>query len=69
MRRTQMQNEIGCFVPNPYSRWSVCWLSLCVAFLSHVLQLKVYDEDTEEARHRKEEIGALGADNPTAVYA
>lgn len=31
--------------------------------------LKVYEDDTEEARHRKEEIAALGADNPTAVYA
>jgi hypothetical protein len=29
----------------------------------------VYEDDTEEARHRKEEIAALGADNPTAVYA
>jgi hypothetical protein len=41
----------------------------CIFFAFRPLQLKVYDEDTEEARHRKEEIGALGADNPTAVYA
>jgi hypothetical protein len=34
-----------------------------------LLQIKVYDDNSEEARHRKEEIAALGADNPTAVYA
>jgi hypothetical protein len=28
----------------------------------------VYDGDSEEARHRKEEIAALGANDPTAVY-
>jgi hypothetical protein len=31
-------------------------------------QMRVYDDDSEESKHRKEEIAALGASNPTAVY-
>jgi hypothetical protein len=34
----------------------------------HTRQIKVYEDDSEEARHRKEEIAALGANDPTAVY-
>ncbi|KAF8066290.1 hypothetical protein HT031_002613 [Scenedesmus sp. PABB004] len=30
--------------------------------------VRVYTDGTDESRHRKEEIKALGADNPTAVY-
>eukprot|EP00878_Enallax_costatus_P015542 GHUV01016279.1.p1 GENE.GHUV01016279.1~~GHUV01016279.1.p1 ORF type:complete len:477 (+),score=184.94 GHUV01016279.1:401-1831(+) len=30
--------------------------------------MRVYDDDSEESKHRKEEIAALGASNPTAVY-
>lgn len=30
--------------------------------------MRVYDDESEESRHRKEEIAALGASNPTAVY-
>ncbi len=33
-----------------------------------MVQMRVYDEESEESRHRKEEIAALGASNPTAVY-
>lgn len=32
------------------------------------LQMRVYDDGSEESKHRKEEIAALGASNPTAVY-
>jgi hypothetical protein len=31
-------------------------------------QMRVYDDESEESKHRKEEIAALGASNPTAVY-
>jgi hypothetical protein len=30
--------------------------------------MRVYDDESEESKHRKEEIAALGASNPTAVY-
>lgn len=50
------------------SRYVIGW-NFCITPSYQHTQVKVYDDDTEEARHRKEEIAALGADNPTAVYA
>lgn len=31
-------------------------------------QMRVYDDESDESKHRREEIAALGASNPTAVY-